>query len=303
MAPYSTPGEITWSICTPRNAWSDWSFEINTVALAGPSGGVRSGHHYRLRRPNPMRRMPPRNTATYLYVVAQNQTVSEMAGRDITVCIDAYPRTEGEVFRIGAADDILRLLVDAHQTEFTIPELVDATGVTRSTVWRAVDLLDAIGVVRIRETPQRNYVAIDPDRLRKDDPVLAIPQSEFHEPVRAFVDRVQDGVADADAVDALLGVVVFGSVARGDADRRSDVDLFVLVDGDRTTTRRLVADVVADLRTERFDGDRFAFEPYVESAESAHRAGSKLRDVFAEGITVSGSDRLHALRKEVVGDE
>ncbi|WP_232423794.1 MULTISPECIES: HTH domain-containing protein [Haladaptatus] len=57
------------------------------------------------------------------------------------------------MFRIGVADDILRLLTDANDTEFTIPELVDVTAVTRSIVWRAVQLLDDLGVVRIRETP------------------------------------------------------------------------------------------------------------------------------------------------------
>jgi hypothetical protein len=64
-----------------------------------------------------------------------------MAKQQIPVCIDAYPETDTEVFRIGAADDILRLLADAHEAEFTIPKLVEATGVTRSTVWRAVDSL------------------------------------------------------------------------------------------------------------------------------------------------------------------
>jgi len=39
-----------------------------------------------------------------------------MAKQDITVCIDAYPDPDTDVFRIGAADDILRLLVDAHDT-------------------------------------------------------------------------------------------------------------------------------------------------------------------------------------------
>ncbi|QIO24243.1 nucleotidyltransferase domain-containing protein [Haloarcula sp. JP-L23] len=226
-----------------------------------------------------------------------------MAKQDITICIDAYPDADTDIFRIGAADDILRLLADAHDTEFTIPELVDATGVARSTVWRAVDLLDSIGAIQIRETPQRNYIAINPDRLQKDDPILAIPQSEFHAPIRAFVDRVQATLTDTDDVDDLLGIVVFGSVARGEADRQSDIDCFVVVDGDRTTARRRITDVVADLQSDRFDGDRFAFEAYVESAESAHRAGSKLRDIFAEGITVSGSDHLNSLRKEVVAHE
>jgi predicted nucleotidyltransferase/biotin operon repressor len=226
-----------------------------------------------------------------------------MTKQDVTVCIDAYPETDAEIFRIGAADDILRLLADAHETEFTIPELVDATGVTRSTVWRAIDLLDSIGAVQIRETPQRNYVAINPDRLRKDDQILAIAQSEFHAPVRAFVHRVQETITDADDIDELLGIVVFGSVARGEADRRSDIDCFVVVEGDRTTARRRITDVVAQLQTERFDGDRFAFEPYVESAESTRRAGPKLREIFAEGATVYGSDQFDSLRTEVLSDE
>jgi len=41
----------------------------------------------------------------YLYLVAQNQIVSEMAKQDITICIDAYPDPDADVFRIGAADD------------------------------------------------------------------------------------------------------------------------------------------------------------------------------------------------------
>jgi catalase (peroxidase I) len=226
-----------------------------------------------------------------------------MANRGITVCIDAYLDADAAIVRIEAADDVARLLADAHETEFTISELVDVTGATRSTVWRAVDLLDSIGAVHVRETPQRNYIAINPDRLRKDDPILAIPQSEFHPPVRAFVDRVQATVSDADDIDALLGIIVFGSVARGAADRQSDIDCFVVVDGNRTTARCRITDVVADLRTDRFDGDRFVFEPYVESAESVRRAGSKTREIFIDGITLYGSDHLDSLRKEVVTDE
>ena len=36
------------------------------------------------------------------------------------------------------------------------------TSAARSTVWRAIDLLDQLDVVRTRETPQRNYVSTDP---------------------------------------------------------------------------------------------------------------------------------------------
>lgn len=229
--------------------------------------------------------------------------MSEESKRGIKVCVEVPPKSGPTVFRTGVADDVVRQLADAPGTEFTIAELVDITGAARSTVWRAVDLLDEVGAVRVRETPQRKYVAVDTERLLTDDPLLAIPQPEFHEPIRAFVDRVETEIAEADDVDELLSVVVFGSVARGEADRRSDIDLFVVVDGDRTTARRLVTGVVDSLADRRFDGDRFAFEPYVETEESASRAGSKLQEIFEEGITVYGQDRLQSVRTAVFADE
>ena len=53
----------------------------------------------------------------------------------------------------------------------------------------------------------------------------------------------------------------------------------------------------------RLDGDRFAVEPYVESAESALRAGAKLREIFDEGVTLYGDDRLRSIRTAMVADE
>lgn len=221
----------------------------------------------------------------------------------INICITVNPAEETEIFRSQAADEILRLLVDAHDEEFTIPELVDATGAARSTVWRAVELLDGLDVLRIRETPQRNYVAVDQTRLQKADPVLAISQPEFHAPVRAFVEDVEEALAASSDVDRLVGIVVFGSVARGEADRRSDIDLFVVVEGDRTAARRVVADIVSDLENRRFDGDRYEFEQYVESVESATRAGEKLREIFEEGITLVEREGFQNLRRTVMAGE
>ena len=223
--------------------------------------------------------------------------------RGISVCIGVNPAADIEVFRIGAADEILRILVDAHEEEFTIPELVDVTGVTRSTVWRAIDLLDELEILDIRKTPQRKHISIDPDALQKDDPILAIDQSEFHEPVRTFVENVRDALDRSDEVDRLVGIIVFGSVARGEADRQSDIDCFVVVEGDRTAARRLVTDVVSELRDRRFDGDRFEFEQYVESVESAIRGGEKLGEIFDEGITLYEAEGLQDVQKKAMTDE
>ncbi|MUV57005.1 Sugar-specific transcriptional regulator TrmB [Halogeometricum rufum] len=221
----------------------------------------------------------------------------------ISVCLRIAPGDDTRVFRLRAADAVLRHIVDAHESEFTLRELADVTDHSRSTVWRAVEFLENLGVVQVRETAQRKYVAIDPAQLQKDDPILGIEQTEYHAPIRAFVERIETAIGDADDVDQLLGVLVFGSVARGEADRKSDIDAFVLVDGDRTVARRLVSDVANELGEERFDGDRYTVEPFVESGESARRAGEKLREIFREGVTVYGGDEFQQIRTEVVSSE
>ena len=89
-------------------------------------------------------------------------------------------------------------------------------------------------------------------------------------------------------------------MARGEADRQSDIDCFVVVEGDRTAARRLVTDSVSELRDQRFDGDRFEFEQYVESVESANRRGEKLKDIFEEGITFYEAEGLQDVRKKAM---
>ncbi|KAB1190775.1 MULTISPECIES: nucleotidyltransferase domain-containing protein [Haloferax] len=227
----------------------------------------------------------------------------EETKQDARVCLRVSPGDDTKIFRLRAADDVLRLLVDAHESEYTMSELAAQTDHSRSTIWRAVGLLDELGVLKIRETAQRKYVGIDPAHLQKDDPILAIEQVEYHDPLRAFVQRVESAIETVDDVDQVLGVLVFGSVARGEADRKSDIDVFVLVDGDRTVARRLVSEIADDLGEERFEGDRYTFEPFVESTESARRAGEKLRAVFDEGVTIRGGKPFQDVRTEVLLDE
>jgi predicted nucleotidyltransferase/biotin operon repressor len=229
--------------------------------------------------------------------------VSDETKQHINICLPVTPGDDAKIFRLHAADDVLRLLVDAHQSEFTLKELSEMTDRSRSTVWRAVEFLDELGVIQVRKTTQRKYVSIDPARLQKDDPILGLEQTEYHAPVRAFVESVETAVEKSETVDQLLGVLVFGSVARGEADRKSDIDVFVLVDGDRTTARRLVSNVASDLGDERFDGNRYAFEPFVETAESALRASETLRGIVQEGVTVYGTDEVQRLRTTVMIDE
>ncbi|WP_435118761.1 nucleotidyltransferase domain-containing protein [Halolamina sp. C58] len=212
-----------------------------------------------------------------------------------TVALE-YPFPEERVFRYQAMQDVLGLLIEEPYQEFTINQLAEMVGANQASVSKAVSLLKELGPVQTRREGRKQYVSINRDRLTKTDPVLSIPQPEFQKPVRAFVERAEEEIAE------LVGIVLFGSVARGDADRASDIDLLVFVNSDRTEARRTVQEIVSDLEATKFDGNRFEFETLVESTDSAKRIGNRLREQFEDGITIVGSDQLSEVRAEVFDD-
>lgn len=199
-------------------------------------------------------------------------------------------------------DDVISHLVSDPTTAFTHAELAAATDHDESTIYRAVTLLAKLGTVTVDdERPAR--VAIDADHLQDDDPLLRIPQPAFRAPIRAFRDELRRRLSENDHVDELVGVIPFGSVARGTADRVSDVDLLEIVAGSTAHARRGATAVASDLAERRFDVDRYEFEVRVETVESARRRGSSLRPIFDEGIVLHRSSALQAVRRFVYDSE
>ncbi len=217
-----------------------------------------------------------------------------MPNRKESISIELeYPFPNERVFRYQAMQDILDILIDQPYTAYSISELATLTEANQGTISKAVGLLGELDAVQIAQDGRAQQVQINRERLTKPEPVLAIPQSEFHRPIRAFLQRLQE------EIEQLVGVVLFGSVARGDADRASDIDLLVIVDGDKTEVRRTVQSVVADLEDQRFEGNRYTFQPLVESIDSARRIAGQLRPQFDDGITLVESDQLTDLKAEV----
>jgi len=217
----------------------------------------------------------------------------------ITVTVPA----SGRIFKSPTEDEMVRILVESPEEEYTVAELSEATDASPVTVRRGVKHLESLDAVDIRSTPQRDYISIRQERLDKPDPILVIEQAEFQKPVRSFVEETLTTLSGADEVTEVVGIVLFGSVARGEADRQSDIDLLVIVDGQKTVARRLVSNVAAELRNEQFDGDRYDFQPMVETVDSVRRIGERLRQQFEEGIPVHATDELLELRKEVQDGE
>lgn len=214
-----------------------------------------------------------------------------------------FPFGEEQVFRYGAMEDVLELLIRNPFREFAVRQLRDITDNGSKTTSRAVDLLQQLELVRVDESGRSKHVRLNRERVTiPDEPLFALPQDEFREPVRAFAERAREEVPSFSAL------VVFGSVARGEADRRSDIDVWILVDDgdDLLQARRTATDIAVDLGEQRFgdEGHRYEFEVLVESVESAVSHGEAedgIDEVLSEGVVIEDSDALGRVKDVVLG--
>lgn len=214
----------------------------------------------------------------------------------ITISV-SVPADDTSLYRYDATDDVLRLLIDNPFAEFGIRELARITDYSPKAIRSAVDVLSANDLVHERPEGNRKPVRINRARVNKpEDPVLRIPQPEFHEPVRVALDRLQGELDDVN------GVILFGSVARGEADRRSDVDLWVLVQSDRATNQRRANEIAKELGQRRFEGNRYEFQIMVESARSALAQTDDVAEIVTTGVTLHSTDTLQRFKQEVLAD-
>ena len=206
------------------------------------------------------------------------------------------PLGDPDAFRYGATADILHILVDNPDREFTNRELHRVTGRGLSGVNAAVDTLETLGVISVDRSGRANAVRMDAEMLVKaDDPVTTIPQSEYHDPVRTILTELEERIGKD------VGVVLFGSVARGTADRTSDIDLFVGVEEDRMQAQREAHTIEKELVDEQFDGERYEAHIVVEPRESAP-THDQINDILAEGLTLRNSPALDVVKREVFED-
>ncbi len=219
-----------------------------------------------------------------------------MTDRDVPGVTLPVPLGEDRVFRNQSMDDIVELLYRNPHVEFGVRQLREVTGHGAQTVDTAIKLLEQVDLVRTRREGNRKLISINRSRIHKpDDPILEIPQEEFRTPVKTFLDRLSK-----DQEDNLVGVLLFGSVARGEGDRASDIDVQVFVEDDLLESRRSIQDIRQEIEEQRFDGDRYELQVLVESIDTAEDYGDRLQEIFSEGITLHRTDELDKLRKVVL---
>lgn len=225
------------------------------------------------------------------------QNLSDEKESEVSIRVP-IPAKNAELYGRTVIDEILLFLTRNRFEEFTQREVARHVDASEPTVRRAMATLETNDLVTIEDMGNKKLAQINRNRLSvPDDPFLQIPQEEFQWPVKVATQAIEE------ELEGVSGIVLYGSVARGEADRRSDIDIWVLVDGDRATRQRRASHIENDLEDREFDGSRYDFHIAVESEESIPAFSEDIRRIIQSGIPTYTTDTFETLRNLLVHGE
>ena len=206
------------------------------------------------------------------------------------------PANNPDLYRYDVTDELLRFLIDRPFNEYTQRKLAELLDRPHRSVGSAVEVMEANGLLTVTAEGNKNLVKINRERIsRPSQPVLRIPQTEFHEPVHTAVREL------GQRLDDVLGIEVYGSVARGEADRQSDIDLWVLVRENRGRNQTRAQEVGNELTDRSFDGNRYDYHIVVETPDSAPAYTEEIAEIVRSGITLVATEEFDKFRSLMEG--
>lgn len=224
----------------------------------------------------------------------ETETVNDH-GSSISLSI---PIQDPDLFKHKATGDILLFLTNHRFSDFSLREIANHIGHSHQSVRRAVNVLSSNDLVD--ESPESNKRLIQINRCRlsvPDDSILRIPQPEYHMPVKTAIRELRENISD------VVGIILYGSVARGEADRRSDIDIWVLTRSGRVESQREANAVARDLGETEFDGDRYAYDIDVEAVQAIPTYSDDIREIVVSGIPVYKTSDFEIVENLLLEDE
>ena len=204
------------------------------------------------------------------------------------------PLQDTQLFGSQAAHDLLTFLSRHHDERFSISELTDVLEYTRKSVSNAVDTLENNELILTERRAQTRAVMINSNRLTvPGNPYFQLPQAEFRRPTRVGIDRLLEELTN------VLGIIVYGSVARGEADRRSDIDIWVLVKENRPANQRAANTVKQDLEAKTFEAGRYEYDIDVEVLEAIPKYEDQIRETLRDGVVIYETDQFQTVRSMI----
>ncbi|MFP8958898.1 nucleotidyltransferase domain-containing protein [Natrialbaceae archaeon A-CW3] len=222
----------------------------------------------------------------------RNQKTNGGSGISISVPI---PTKGSKLYSKEATDDLLLFLSTNRFEQFSQRELARQIDYSEAAIRRAVEILEENELVIGEYNGNQKLIRINRSRLSiPEAPLLRIPQEEFQLPVKAAVEKLKS------ELESVVGIVLHGSVSRGEADRRSDIDLWVVVQNERPENQRKANALQKELEDQTFENERYGFHITVESVDAVPTFADEIHRIIISGIPVYKTEDFVTLKNLIV---
>ncbi|MFB6144889.1 MAG: nucleotidyltransferase domain-containing protein [Candidatus Nanohaloarchaea archaeon] len=182
--------------------------------------------------------------------------------------------------------EVLEELLDRPDYGFTVKELSDSVSGSYNSVKSFLERLNEFGIVRF--TSKGNYRIVEYRQGNNYHDVLKsifrVEDSKRMEVAEDYAESLYDRRGDE-----IFAILVFGSVARGTADKDSDIDILVITESSESV-EQVKDDAIGFTGLDEFSN----VVPVAESLEefrNNYRRGARFEEnVFRDGVIIKGED-------------
>lgn len=186
------------------------------------------------------------------------------------------------LFKWSHTRDILLLLAKNPYDAFTVSQLIGILDIrSRDSLTKLLNAMRTAGLIESTRVGRKRYISINRELLELyDEPLLQIPQEEFRQPIKTITGQIKKE-------KGVVQIILFGAVARGTADRMSDIDLLVVGRNVEALLQK-AAEIAYECRTGKLLSQRYELNIRVITPEEYKKPRGFIRDAKSEGIRLYG---------------
>jgi predicted nucleotidyltransferase len=187
-----------------------------------------------------------------------------------------------KIFRWSLARELLLLLAKNPYDSFTVSEIIDHLDVrSRDSLSNLLDAMKDAGLIESDRVGRKRFISINEQYIElPEDPISQIPQREYRKVIKTILDKIN-------RIKHIEKVILFGAVARGSADRMSDIDILV-VGKNISKMQDRVGKISYDAKSGRILPERFELNIKMISPSEYNKPRGFVKDAQTEGILLYG---------------
>lgn len=187
-----------------------------------------------------------------------------------------------KIFRWGYARDLLMFLAKNPYDSFTVSEIIRRLDIkSRDSLSKLLEAMKDAKLIESVRVGRKRFISINREYIEiPKDALSQIPQKEYQNIVKLVVDKISKK-------KEIEKVILFGAVARGTADRMSDIDILV-VGKNVLKLQDKLGRISYDAKSGKLLPERFELNIRIISPLEFSKPRGFVKDAQTEGIVLFG---------------